>query len=76
MKPAAPTAIAKPAAPTAIAKPGALIREFKGHSSAVLSVAFSPDGQHILSGSIDYSLRLWNAASTDRITGDAVTTPR
>ena len=108
----------KPAAPTAIAKPGALIREFKGHSSnvysvafspdghrvlsgsydhslrlwdaasgalirefkgdsdAVTSVAFSPDGQRVLSGSYDNSVRLWDAASTDRMTGDAVATPR
>ena len=55
---------------------GALIREFKGHSDTVNSVAFSPDGQRVLSGSYDNSVRLWDAASTDRMTGDAVATPR
>jgi WD40 repeat protein len=39
---------------------GVLIREFKGNSGAVSAVAFSPDGQRILSGSSDQSLRLWD----------------
>ena len=31
-----------------------------GHEDAVVSLAFSPDGQTLLSGSIDTTLRLWN----------------
>ncbi|WP_242040283.1 nSTAND1 domain-containing NTPase [Anabaena subtropica] len=32
----------------------------RGHEKAVLSVAFSPDGQRIVSGSYDNTLRLWD----------------
>jgi WD40 repeat protein len=31
-----------------------------GHADAVLSVAFSPDGAHLASGSVDKGLLLWN----------------
>jgi WD40 repeat protein len=33
----------------------------EGHSAGVLSVAFSPDGNTIASGSVDDTLRLWSA---------------
>ena len=33
----------------------------EGHTDLVRSVAFSPDGQHIVSGSDDQTLRLWDA---------------
>ncbi|MGV3660008.1 MAG: WD40 repeat domain-containing protein, partial [Prosthecobacter sp.] len=35
----------------------------EGHSDSVRSVAFSPDGSRIASGSYDNTLRLWDAAS-------------
>lgn len=35
----------------------------QGHSSWVTSVALSPDGRRLLSGSDDQPLRLWNAES-------------
>ena len=34
-----------------------------GHSDAVLSVAFSPDGTRVLSGELDGTLKLWDAAT-------------
>ena len=36
-----------------------VIREFTGHTSSIYSVAFSPDGRQILTGSWDNTARLW-----------------
>jgi WD40 repeat protein len=33
----------------------------KGHSSFVSSVAISPDGKHVVSGSWDKLVKIWNA---------------
>ena len=38
-----------------------------GHSYAVMSVAFSPDGNTIASGSRDKSIKLWNPQTGDLI---------
>jgi WD40 repeat protein len=37
-------------------------RKLKGHSDMVNSVAFSPDGKRVVSGSNDNSVRIWNVA--------------
>ncbi|KAL2140827.1 hypothetical protein VTI28DRAFT_3191 [Corynascus sepedonium] len=39
------------------------IQTLEGHSHWVWSVAFSPDGQRLASGSRDYTIKIWEAAS-------------
>jgi WD40 repeat protein len=37
------------------------MNQFQGHTEVVMSIAFSPDGKRIVSGSDDSTLRLWDA---------------
>jgi len=39
---------------------GRLLRTLSGHSSRVRSVAISPDGQTLASGSWDQTIKIWN----------------
>ena len=42
---------------------GQLQRELKRHSQSVTSVAFSPNGARVASGSHDNTVRIWDAAT-------------
>src|SRR6266702_1833751 len=42
---------------------------FTGHTSPVLSVAFSPDGQRIVSSSSDETIRVWNSTTGETAAG-------
>ncbi|OCH91560.1 hypothetical protein OBBRIDRAFT_519952 [Obba rivulosa] len=44
----------------------------RGHEDAVLSIAFSPDGQHIVSGSHDTTIRMWDVQTGQAVAGPAV----
>ena len=42
---------------------GRLLFELHGHADSTESIAFSPDGKHLLTGSVDRTVKLWDAAS-------------
>ncbi|KAJ6450552.1 hypothetical protein C8R47DRAFT_1181444 [Mycena vitilis] len=47
----------------------ATVAVLEGHTSVVLSVAFSSDGKHIVSGADDRSVRIWDAESGEQLGG-------
>ena len=36
-----------------------MVREFKGHGGEVFSVCVTPDGKHVVTGSLDCTARRW-----------------
>ena len=46
---------------------GTLLSKLPGHSSSVQSVAFSPDGQTLVSGSKDIEVRRWRVRDGMRL---------
>src|SRR5580692_527203 len=61
-----------PEAATRPSSSGALLKTFSGHDSNVYSVAFSPNGRFIVSGSGDNNVKLWDAASGALLATDFV----
>jgi WD40 repeat protein len=58
----------------AIGQPGkdlkdgaAVVQTFKGHKDAVFTLAFTPDGKYVLTGSFDHTLKMWDAASGQEV---------
>ena len=46
---------------------GELVRQFEGHTQNVRVAVFSPDGRHILSGSQDGTIRLWDVGTGNEL---------
>jgi WD40 repeat protein len=53
----------RPLAGTLTPPGGPLVRTLRGHESCVNTVAVTPDGRYIVSGSSDKTLRVWDLAS-------------
>ena len=47
----------------------AILNVLEGHKHSVTSVAFSPKGKLLVSGSDDHTIRVWNAATGDAVAG-------
>ncbi len=57
-----------------VASSAASVRRFKGHENVICAVVFTPDGRHIISGSLDGTIRFWNVQSGKQV--DAIQTHR
>jgi WD40 repeat protein len=43
------------------------VASLAGHTNFVCSVAFSPDGQHIVSGSMDKLVKVWSVSGGNEV---------
>lgn len=55
---------------------GGLIGELRGHTDAVIEVAFRPDGQAVATSSMDGTARVWDATSAAPLAKFAVVGPK
>merc|ERR1719278_460102 len=46
-------------------KSGKTLKEFRGHTSYVNSVMFSPDSHNVISGSSDGTVKVWSTKTTE-----------
>jgi WD40 repeat protein len=49
------------------AKTGELVTNLKGHTSTVYCLAWTPDGETLISGSFDHSIRMWTTTTWQQI---------
>ncbi|KAG2039565.1 WD40-repeat-containing domain protein [Suillus americanus] len=49
------------------AKTGELVVTLKGHTGSVMCLAWTPDGNTLISGSVDSSIRTWNTSNWKQI---------
>ncbi len=56
----------KPAAVVRDVESGNVTHSFTGHEGAVLALAFSPDGNRLVSGAADKTARVWNLADANQ----------
>lgn len=46
---------------------GENVRSWRTHTGSVMSISFSSDGKHLVTGSADSTLKLWNVATGDEL---------
>ena len=46
---------------------GKLVRSFRGHTGLVSSLAFSPDGRRLYSGSRDTTVKVWDLTQLSQV---------
>jgi WD40 repeat protein len=56
--------------------PEAEVAELRGHEDYVHAVAWSPDGTRLISGSGDFTVRMWDSLSAQEWAGRAADRPR
>jgi WD40 repeat protein len=49
------------------ARTGEVLLNLEGHTAEPLSIVFSPDGRHALSGSRDQTVRLWDVTTGEQL---------
>ncbi|KAG8214192.1 WD40-repeat-containing domain protein [Butyriboletus roseoflavus] len=46
-----------------------MVGPMQGHTESILSIAYSPDGSYIVSGSADRTLRIWSTSTGQYVAG-------